>query len=108
MQAFKDWSSNDPLSPLHIACQNVFRWIVYALTNPLLRSRVVEEFDILADRPTQLSFIQNEHVIETLTPDTADEPFTNRVACGARTGVLITSIRPAIHRLPGQDRPVRM
>jgi hypothetical protein len=49
------------------------------LANTLVRSRSIEVDDIFTDNAVQMSFTQNEHVIQAFAPHTTDEPFANRV-----------------------------
>lgn len=40
---------------------------------------MVEVVDVLPYQPSQVTLTENDDVIQTLAPDTADEPFAHRV-----------------------------
>ena len=52
------------------------------MRDPLMWTGSIEIGDILFELSTQLTFIQNEDVIQAFAADTAEEPFTNSVGFG--------------------------
>jgi hypothetical protein len=52
--------------------------IRYALIDSLVRSRMIEVGDVLADDSVELSFAYDEEMIQAFSAYTADEAFTNR------------------------------
>ena len=53
------------------------------MPDPLMGSSSIEIGDILFEFPMQLTFIQNEDVIQTLAANTAQKPFTNGIGFGS-------------------------
>ena len=47
-----------------------------------MRTCAIEEFAILADHPSDMFFTQNQDVVQTLPPDTANEPFADGICLG--------------------------
>jgi hypothetical protein len=47
------------------------------LVDTLMRSGVIEIGDILANETIQMSLSQDQHMIQTFSPDTANEALTN-------------------------------
>ena len=50
------------------------------LAHPLVRPRLVEGLErVLMEHPTKVGLVQNDHVIEAFSPDTAKKPLADRI-----------------------------
>lgn len=52
------------------------------LDNPVVGPAQLEGVDVSPDRAMQMSLPHKQHVIEAFSPDTSEEPFTDRVGGG--------------------------
>jgi hypothetical protein len=78
MQTTQDWEG-EKLAPFviwwnwhHVGFGNL-------LPDPLMRPGLVEVMDICVEYALELLLMQDEQVIETLTPHTAQKPFTDGI-----------------------------
>ncbi len=54
----------------------------YALLDALMRPSVVEARLVILDQPMHVLLVQNHEVVETLAPETAQEPLTYSIRLG--------------------------
>jgi hypothetical protein len=54
------------------------------LTDTLMRAGMIEVVNVLRGSAPQVTFTQDQNVIETFMADTAEETFTERVSFGCR------------------------
>ena len=59
-----------------------------SLPNPLVRRGAVETTDVFLDDVMQMSFSNNQQVIEAFSPHTSQEPFAERVGFPNAVGCL--------------------
>src|SRR5690242_13874051 len=57
-------------------------WCRDALVQTLMRARLIEEPTIVVNHPSDLLIAQNQDMVQTFTPDCADESFAERVGFG--------------------------
>ncbi len=67
------------------------------LFDALMRSGLMEVLGIGLKNTIQLLFLEDEKVIETLSPHAPQKPFTNRI--GPRRMVLVTGATASLHFL---------
>ncbi len=56
------------------------RWNL--LAQALMRSRMVEVVNVLLENSKQVSFTEDQHVVEALAPDTPEKAFAHSVCSG--------------------------
>jgi hypothetical protein len=57
-----------------------------------MRSGLVIIIEVFGQNMTQVIFIDDDQVVQTLSPDTADDPFGKRILKGARRALTTCSI----------------
>src|SRR5262249_7392676 len=79
-------SSPDDLPPRHFWWQRNGQWFGNLLVNPLMRAEVIEEADVIIDHPSRMSLAEDQNVVQTFTPKTAQETLTNRIGSRSLEG----------------------
>ena len=78
MQTTQDWEG-EKLAPFVIWWNWHHGGFGNLLPDPLMRPGLVEVMDICVEYTLELLLMQDEQVIETLTPHTAQKPFTDGI-----------------------------
>jgi hypothetical protein len=83
MQASQHRITDYPIVTSPDSVDILFKWTRDLLVKPLVRAGIVKVGDIFINETMQMSLAKDQHVIQTLPLDTANETLTNRIGFGS-------------------------